>query len=116
MKPVIVYYDRNCTLCQRLRRWYMRLARDPKAVLWRHYAEAPACGLDGSHCGETMSVEKPDGARFYGFYATRVLLGYTWLVFLQPLLYLPGMSTLGEKGYAWIARNRYRLMGRNEPN
>ncbi|UFJ38907.1 DUF393 domain-containing protein [Brevibacillus humidisoli] len=116
MRRVTVYYDRHCHLCQRLRTWYLRLARNPSAVVWRHYTDAPACGLDGKGCGETMAVETGDGRHFHGFYAVRVLIGYTWLGFAKPLLYLPGASWLGERGYAWVARNRYRLMGKGEPN
>ncbi|WP_126427796.1 thiol-disulfide oxidoreductase DCC family protein [Brevibacillus marinus] len=113
MKHVTVYYDRHCPLCQQLRKWFLRFARNPAGVVWKHYRDAPLCGLDGTGCGETMAVVTEDGRHYQGFYAIRSLLGYTWLCFLQPLLYLPGAAWLGERGYAWIARNRYRLLGKS---
>lgn len=78
---------------------------------WRHYEEAPACGLNGHDCGQALHVLTPDERILRGFYAVRHLLGFTWLFWLLPLFYLPGVPALGEKAYAWVAANRYRLFG-----
>ncbi|WP_139490406.1 thiol-disulfide oxidoreductase DCC family protein [Brevibacillus dissolubilis] len=115
MQPITVYVDETCNLCQFMKRTFMRIRHPRRAAVveWRHYHEAP-CGIGDYNCGDAMKVQTPDGQLYQGFYAVRVLVGYTWLAFLQPLLYIPGIPPLGEKAYAWVARNRYRLFGKRE--
>lgn len=59
-----------------------------------------------------MHVLPVDGKHLYGGYrAIRWLawrLPATWLV--APLLYLPGMTWLGQKVYLWVARNRFKIV------
>lgn len=61
---------------------------------------------------EEMHVLTPDGTRLLsGFAALRWLawrLPLLWPV--APFLYLPGMATLGQRLYLWVARNRLRLV------
>ena len=58
---------------------------------------------------EQMHVLPSDGGHLYGGYrAIRWLawrLPMTWLV--APMLYLPGMTFIGQKIYLWVARNRF---------
>jgi predicted DCC family thiol-disulfide oxidoreductase YuxK len=59
-----------------------------------------------------MHVLAPDGGRLYhGFAALRWLawrLPPLWP--LAPLLYVPGVLTVGQRLYLWVARNRFRLV------
>jgi predicted DCC family thiol-disulfide oxidoreductase YuxK len=61
---------------------------------------------------DEMHLLTPDGSRLYhGFGALRWLawrLPALWLI--APLLYIPGIPTLGQKLYLWIARNRFRIV------
>jgi hypothetical protein len=59
-----------------------------------------------------MHVLTPDGRRVYhGFAALRWLAWRLPLLWpLAPLLYLPGIPSLGQRLYLWIARNRFRLV------
>jgi hypothetical protein len=55
----------------------------------------------------------PRGSRryYHGFTAFRWMawrLPLCWC--LAPLLYLPGMASLGQRVYRWVARNRFRLV------
>lgn len=110
--PSIIYYDQNCHLCQRLKKWYDRVKRPQIQVEWRHVEDAPACDLAGHSCGQFMQVVTEEGKSYQGFYAVRILLGYTRFGLLKPLLYLPGAAWLGVRMYSWVANNRYRWGGR----
>lgn len=59
-----------------------------------------------------MHVLTPDGTRLLsGFAALRWLAWRLPLLWpLAPFLYLPGMATLGQRLYLWVARNRLRLV------
>ena len=61
---------------------------------------------------EEMHLVTPDGRRIYhGFAAFR---WFAWrlppLWPLAPFLHVPGVPTLGQRLYLWIARNRFRLV------
>lgn len=114
VKQTIVFFDADCALCQFVKRWFFRNERTNHQIEWRHHIEATACGLDGRECAQSLHVQTPDGTVYRGVYAVRHLLGYTRLRILRPLLYIPGVPLLGEKLYAWVARNRYRLFGKAE--
>jgi len=52
-----------------------------------------------------------DGRTFAGFAAFRAVLGHLGVVSLvAPLLYLPGVSAVGERVYTWIAERRHRWL------
>lgn len=61
---------------------------------------------------EQMHVLTRDGQHLLGGYrAIRWLawrLPALWLI--APLLYLPGMTYLGQRFYLWIARNRFKIV------
>jgi predicted DCC family thiol-disulfide oxidoreductase YuxK len=61
---------------------------------------------------EQMHVLPRDGHALYGGYrAIRFIawrLPLTWPI--APLLYLPGMTWLGQSIYLWIARNRFKII------
>ena len=110
--PLTVYYDESCAFCQALRRRLTRLQRKGTTVEWRHFEDAPACGLDGHDCSDSMKVKMPDGRLLEGFYAARYLMGVTRLRWLKPILFVPGVPWVGRRVYAWVARNRYRISQR----
>src|SRR5262245_29249512 len=111
-----VLYDGHCAFCRKsvgiLRRldWARRLAYvdvregDQPLLQEARVAEAPLL--------EEMHVLTPGGGRLYhGFGAFRWLawrLPALWLI--APLLYIPGIPSLGQKLYLWIAKNRFRLV------
>jgi predicted DCC family thiol-disulfide oxidoreductase YuxK len=111
-----VLYDGHCAFCRKsvdlLRRldWLGKLAfvdvRDESLELLRQPPVAGAPLL------EQMHVLPRDGTQLHGGYrAIRWLawrLPATWLV--APLLFLPGMTWLGQKAYLWIARNRFKIV------
>jgi predicted DCC family thiol-disulfide oxidoreductase YuxK len=111
-----VLYDGECALCCKsvalLKRldWLGRLSyvnvREPGQLPQRRPPLDPGRLLDEMH------LLTPDGRQLYhGFAAFRWLawqLPLLW--FLVPLLYLPGVPTLGQRAYLWVARNRFRLV------
>ena len=68
--------------------------------------------IAGAPLLEQMHVVPRDGQQLHGGYrALRFLawqLPLTWLI--APLLYVPGMTWLGQKLYMWIARNRFKIV------
>ena len=90
--------------------WLARLeyadARHPEEVL------ATGVPLEPGRLLEEMHLLTPGAGRVYhGFAAFRWIawrLPPLWL--LAPLLYLPGVPTLGQRIYLWIARNRFQLV------
>ncbi|ATO50663.1 thiol-disulfide oxidoreductase DCC family protein [Brevibacillus laterosporus] len=116
MSKIIVYYDEHCNMCCFIRERLSSLLLPGKKqrIEWRHYEEAPACHLQDKACGEAMEVHLPSGERLRAFYAVRKLLVLTYFCWLSPLFYLPGAAYIGEKAYAWVARNRYHWFGRTE--
>jgi predicted DCC family thiol-disulfide oxidoreductase YuxK len=108
----LVLYDGRCELCRRSVRLLTRLD-------WRHrltFADArdPANvppGLVPNRLMAEMHVVAPDGHVTHGFRAFRRLawdLPPLWP--LIPLLYLPGVPTIGQRLYLWVARNRFHLV------
>lgn len=61
---------------------------------------------------DEMHILTPDGRElFHGFRAFRWLAWRLPLLWpLAPLLYIPGVPSLGQRIYLWIARNRFRLV------
>ncbi len=61
---------------------------------------------------EQMHVLPADGKSLYGGY--RAIRFIAWRLPLTclgtPLLYLPGMTWLGQKIYLWVARNRFKII------
>src|ERR1043165_848795 len=61
---------------------------------------------------EQMHVLPTDKRHLYGGYkAVRWLawrLPLAWPI--APLLYLPGMTYLGQRVYMWVARNRFKII------
>jgi len=111
-----VLYDGDCAFCcksvELLRKldWLGKLecvnVRDETLPFLK---EPPVAGAP---LLEQMHVLTRDGRHLYGGYrAIRWLawrLPLTWLV--APLLYLPGMTYLGQRFYLWIARNRFKIL------
>jgi len=111
-----VLYDGRCPLCLKsvdlLRRldWFTMLTyvnvRDPDQLA--------ACDLtiEPGWLLEEMHLITPGGRHLlHGFLAFRWMawrLPALWL--LAPLLYLPGVPTVGQRVYLWVARNRFRLV------
>ncbi|MCS7017069.1 MAG: DUF393 domain-containing protein [Gemmatales bacterium] len=116
-KPVVLY-DGECPLCLRtvaVLHWldlFGRLAYQNAREPFELPRTTPA--LDPQKLLQHMHVVTPgtDRRRAYtGYYAFRWLawwLPACWPIL--PLLYLPGAAWVGERIYAWVARNRFRLL------
>ncbi len=107
-------YDGNCALCRAscasLRRldWRKRIEFIDLHESERWRTRLPGLPLE-SLLGEIHVIDGA-GALYSGFQASRRLLKELplgWLLWL--LLRLPGMDSLGSRGYRFIARRRYRL-------
>lgn len=112
----IVLFDGECPLCQRSVRILKRLdwlgklhfqsARDTE------HLPAARVTLDNAKMLEEMHVLTPLRDKTYaGFGAFRWM---AWRIPLlmpfAPLMYLPGVPSLGNRVYLWVARNRLKLV------
>jgi predicted DCC family thiol-disulfide oxidoreductase YuxK len=112
----LVLYDGRCAFCTRsvelLRRldWLGRLSYADARLLENRPAQLSA--LDPARFLEEMHLFPAGGGRWYhGFTAFRWMAWRLPLLWpLAPLLYLPGVPTLGQRIYLWVARNRFRLV------
>ncbi len=108
---IVILFDGRCGLCQRSMRilaaldWFRQLSfqnlHDP-AVRSLH---APAISFEDLNA--EMHIRLPDSSYRKGFFAFRRLcfaLPLLWV--LAPLLYIPGVSWIGQKVYGFVARHR----------
>jgi len=112
----ILLYDGDCALCRRgvaqLRRldWFGVLRYENAREREKMPVTEPP--LNPDRLLEEMHLVPAHGGRIYhGFGAFRWLawrLPALWPI--APFLYLPGIPTLGQRLYLWVARNRFRLV------
>ncbi len=113
MARSVVLFDGQCVVCRGsvafLRRldWLRRLAfvdiHDPAAA-------GQNLGLHRAALMGAIHVVTPGGRIVAGYEAVRHQIGQLpLLMWAYPLLFLPGVTWLGPRLYAWIARRRYRL-------
>ncbi len=114
-KRAIVLYDGHCVFCCKsidlLRRLDLFGRLEYRNV--RDRMDLPAeISVSPERLLEEMHLLTPDTRRIYhGFAAFRWLawrLPVLWPI--APLLYFPGVPTLGQRIYLWVARNRFRLI------
>jgi predicted DCC family thiol-disulfide oxidoreductase YuxK len=118
-QKALILYDGECPLCRKSVRllrgldWLNALGfvnvRDPEAM--EDVPELPR-PVEPERFLEEMHLLTPDGRELYhGFKAFRWMAWRLPLVwFLLPFLYLPGVESLGQRAYLWVARNRFRLV------
>src|ERR1700730_9251621 len=105
-----IIFDGQCGFCIRSLR-VMR-ALDIRESLRFYDANQPGTlelfpELAGAALAEAMYVHVQGEPSYSGFYAFRRVLWSSPLMWpLIPLFYIPGVSFLGERVYAWVARNR----------
>jgi predicted DCC family thiol-disulfide oxidoreductase YuxK len=112
----LVLFDGDCPMCRKTSALIKRFD-------WRQRLEFHNCRdatgipphtahLDPARMIAEMHVLTPDRtAALSGFRAVRYVAGRVPLLWpLYPLLFLPGMSRLGQRIYLWVARNRFHLV------
>ncbi len=112
IRPVLLY-DGNCGFCNqwvgRLRRWDRRGAIDYLPAQLRAEVQGlpsiPDEALD-----RAMHVVLPDGRTYQGARALPALLPLLpGGVLLAAILRIPGVQSLADRVYTWIAARRHRL-------
>lgn len=109
-KTVNIIYDGQCGFCIRSLRVVRAL--DTRGALRLHDSHRPETfelfpGLRGADVEDAMYVVVAGEPPYRGFFAFRRLLWAGPLMWpLIPLFYLPGAAFVGERVYAWVARNR----------
>ncbi len=112
-----VLYDGSCRFCTRSAH-SLRRTFGPGIVL-QNFQEPgaldPYPSITHEAAMKRMHVVMPDGRIFPGAEAFARIVASTpvvgWVAFAY---YAPGIRQLADFGYDFIARNRYRLMGRQE--
>jgi predicted DCC family thiol-disulfide oxidoreductase YuxK len=109
-KTIDIIFDGQCGFC--IRSLQVVRALDIRESLRFYDANQPGTlelfpDLGGAALAEAMHVHVQGESSHIGFYAFRRVLWSSPLMWpLIPLFYFPGVSFLGERLYAWVARNR----------
>lgn len=109
-RTIDIIFDGQCGFC--IRSLQIVRALDIRGALRFHEANRPETlelfpELHGPDLAEAMYACVQGEPPHRGFYAFRRLLWFSPLMWpLIPLFYFPGVSLLGERIYAWVARNR----------
>ena len=110
--PVLVF-DGDCAFCTASVRWLERwVARRPVVVAWQQ-ADLERLGVTQAQCSEALQWVGADGHHAEGAAAVAATLRYGgrgWAV-LGGVMTLPGVRTVAQWVYRWVARNRHRLPG-----
>ena len=109
--PWIMYYDGQCRLCTGVVR-ILRLLDVTSTLRYRSYQdlETPPRGLSWHDLERSAYLVTSTGKAYEGFFAFRMLaLKMPAFLLLSPLLWFPGVGTLGKAVYRWVADNRHRL-------
>jgi len=109
-----VFYDADCAICRRgAARWGGLFER--RGFHWRPMqAPGTAARLDLSDADlrAEMKLRLADGRVVGGMQAWAVLFRSVWSLWpLGVLIGLPGVRTVSDMFYHWIARNRYCISG-----
>lgn len=114
--PYVVLYDGHCRICTAGAHRLESLAR-PGAV-WLRDFQAPGVleaypQLTHEDCMRAMQVLTLDGRVYEGAEAiARVLETRPLMGVVAKLYFVPGVRQAADALYRWVARNRYRLRGR----
>ena len=102
-------------LCVKGARWMSRLAR-PGAVELVDFHLPGALerfpGLTHAECMRAAQLVTSDGVASGLEAIVRALGTRSIFKVVAPLYFLPGIRPLADALYRWVARNRYRFMGR----
>jgi predicted DCC family thiol-disulfide oxidoreductase YuxK len=131
-RELIVIYDGECGICNDIRRWWSKLDFDG-AYLWRPLQSDVGArfGIARAALEERLHFVA-DGRVYAGFHACKMILLYNpvtslllvTMIALPPedwrwwrrvaaglalAFFLPAFNAVGERAYAWVARNRHRF-------
>ena len=114
----VVIYDGQCEFCTRQAH---RMAGGGRSIVLRSFHDPGVLddypGLTFEMCMEGMKLIDPHGKIFDGAEAVihAIAIRHRFAGAIPLLLYnTPGVRWIADRVYAWVARNRYRIMGRSE--
>ncbi|HEX8833524.1 MAG TPA: DCC1-like thiol-disulfide oxidoreductase family protein [Abditibacteriaceae bacterium] len=110
----ILLYDGNCIFCirqsARLEKWargrIRRVSSSETGAMDLH----PQLTADGTQA--RLHLLSPDGRLWGGAEAVARAISLHPVGIIALFYYFPPLRPLFDAAYAWVARNRYRLMGR----
>jgi predicted DCC family thiol-disulfide oxidoreductase YuxK len=129
---VTVLYDADCGFCARTRRWMERFDLE-KLFAWKPFQQAEDLhGISQEALRQRLHLVTEE-KKYSGFRAFKIMLLYnplTYFVMLGALMlpqsvylrhrslvavffllfFSPLFDPIGETAYAWIARNRHRIL------
>ncbi len=111
----VVLYDGHCRFCTAQARNLERLTGKGRIELRSFQYEgvlAQFPGVTHESCMKAMQLITPGGRVHSGFAAAVHAVATNWWGVVAYLYYLPGVRLLCDAIYELIARNRYRLMGK----
>jgi predicted DCC family thiol-disulfide oxidoreductase YuxK len=112
--PIAIVFDGQCAFCLRSLRWLQRFDRHAVMRLYDSHDTGRIAAtfpmLAGADFENAMFAVTADGRVFRGYFAVEALLRAMpapWPLLLP--FRMPGVSAIGSRLYALVARNRRRL-------
>lgn len=116
-EPTILF-DGDCSLCSRQARNLEAFSRHSVQARPLQEVEIDIAGLSPGELRREIKLILPNG-RVYGGAEALVQLvrrGNRVLGFIVSAYYFPPFRYVADRAYGIVARHRYRLFGRKEPN
>ncbi len=118
-RPLLLY-DGQCNLCTTQAKRLQTIARGRLTLRSLHdKGILSGCpGLTVEACMKEVKLVERDGSVYGGAEAVvrAVRIGWPILGWLLNAYYVPGIRRVADRAYAWVARNRYRRQGPDEPS
>jgi predicted DCC family thiol-disulfide oxidoreductase YuxK len=115
----VILYDGHCRVCCAFAKQagWMLSGTDTELRSFRDEGVLAAFpGITPEQCELGMQLVHPDGRVFEGAEAIVQALGRRPLGKLLFVYYVPGLKQVSDWVYSIIARNRFRIAGRNCPD
>lgn len=119
-RTLTVLYDEQCPLCRRTAARLQSMRTSARIVAVPLQSSDVSRWLPGGNVDELLAelhVIDEDGRVYRGADAVLTVLEQARGIgpWLSALRRIPGFRPLSVKVYRWIARNRYRWFGRDDP-
>ncbi|RHW40824.1 DUF393 domain-containing protein [Neobacillus notoginsengisoli] len=116
----VALYDGDCLLCQRSKVKSQKLDWLEKVnwlSLQEYEREGRKPSFEAADLRRELHLLDDCGRVYKGFYAMRkLLLQFPLTIIPALLLYVPFASFIGAPVYRWIAKNRFKWMGKECSN
>ena len=108
--PLTVFFDGDCPICSaEMRNLQLRDERQQLRFVDVATSTQYPAGTDRAALMTLIHAQRADGSVVSGMEVFRLVYSAIGIPWVARLTSLPGLKSLSEALYPWIARNRYRM-------